>query len=132
MKYLTHKIQKYLQSRFNLLFIFALILSNYKICMYFFENDLINFFKLKYSFYSVIIILALRYKFKNIFEEHLLIAIILNNVYGYYQNEFNYSINDLVFIITYLTLRYVHSYKRNYRIIINRINNFFYNFDKKK
>lgn len=46
-----------------------LYFGNYHISNYFFENDIDNFFILKYGIYSVIIILAIFYKYENHFKE---------------------------------------------------------------
>jgi glycerol-3-phosphate acyltransferase PlsY len=118
--------------KYFLIFIIVLYFANYHICEYFFANDIDNFFRLKYIIYTIIIALCLKYKDKNSIIEDFFFATLLNNAWALFQNENHYSVNDLIFIITYTTLLYVFRHKRNYRSIINRINNFFYNFDKKK
>ena len=127
-----HKIQKYLIKKFNILFIIFLYCINYKVCDYFFENDIVNFYKLKYTFYCAIIILCLKYKNSSPILEDFLIALILNNVYEYYKDSLVYSVNDIIFITSYIFIKNVHYLARNYRKLINRINNFFSNIIQKK
>jgi hypothetical protein len=92
---------------------------------------MINFYKLKYTFYCTIIILALKYKKDNTILEDFLIAMILNNVYEYYQDQLGYSINDIIFIITYIMIKNVYKLARNYRKSIDRINSIYSDIQKK-
>jgi hypothetical protein len=66
------------------------------------------FWKLKVSIYCLIILLALEYKKQNIFFEKLFIAIVINNVYVLlFNNENQYSINDIFFVISFTVIQYL-------------------------
>lgn len=93
-------------------FIVFLYFANYHICEIFYPNGGVEWVKLKMAIYCVIILLALEYRKQNLFIEKLFIAIVLNNLYLLiFEKETNYSINDLIFIATFVFFQYLKQIK---------------------
>ena len=90
--------------------ILTLYWGNYYICQLIYPNDNFNWFKLKFALLSICLILALEYNNKNTFIEKLFCAIVLNDIIVLlFNNETNYSINDIFFIATFTALQYIKS-----------------------
>lgn len=85
-----------------------LYFANYHICKLIYNGDVDFFWHLKVSIYCLIILLAFEYKKQNLFIEKLFFAIIFNDIYVLlFNNETNYSINDVFFIATFTALQYI-------------------------
>lgn len=88
--------------------ILTLYFGNYHICELFYANDILKFWHLKVAIYCLIILLTIEYKKTDNFIEKLFTAIILNDVIVLlFNNETNYSINDLYFIATFTAIQYI-------------------------
>ena len=82
--------------------------ANYHICNFIYPGPGDEWFKLKVAIYCLIILLTIEYKKTNNFIEKLFTAIILNDVIVLlFNNETNYSINDLYFIATFTAIQYI-------------------------
>ena len=90
--------------------ILTLYWGNYYICQLIYSNDSYSWLKLKFALLSMCLILALEYNNKNTFIEKLFCAIVLNDIIVLlFNNETNYSINDIFFIATFTALQYIKS-----------------------
>jgi hypothetical protein len=88
--------------------IITLYFTNYLICDFFYATDYYNWFKLKVSIYCLIILLAIEYKKQNLLIEKIFLAVIFNNIYVLlFNNETNYSLNDIFFIATFTSIQYI-------------------------
>ncbi len=104
------------------LLILLLYFGNYHLSLLLANGDNDFYWDVNKSIYSIIIILALKYKFDNSLLSNVFIAIILNNIYVLLQKkEFTYNINDAYFIIVCVVLQ---NLKRNVSIA-HRIYSFF-------
>jgi hypothetical protein len=66
------------------------------------------FWKLKVAIYCLIILLAFEYKKQNLLIEKIFLAVIFNNIYVLlFNNETNYSLNDIFFIATFTSIQYI-------------------------
>lgn len=90
--------------------ILTLYWGNYYICELIYPNDNFNWFKLKFALLSICLLLAFEYKKQNLFIEKLFCAIVLNDIIVLlFNNETNYSINDVFFIATFTAIQYIKS-----------------------
>jgi hypothetical protein len=88
--------------------IVLLYFANYHICELIYPDNIPMFWKLKVSIYCLIILLAIEYKKKDTFIEKLFCAIIFNNIYVLlFRNETDYTLNDIIFIVSFTAIQYV-------------------------
>jgi hypothetical protein len=88
--------------------IVLLYFLGFHICDYFYPNGGVDFIKLRVSIYCLIILLAIEYKKQNIFLEKLFLAIIFNNIYVLlFNNETEYTLNDIIFIASFTAIQYL-------------------------
>jgi len=96
------------------LLILVLYFCNYHLSLLLANGDNDFYWDINKSIYSIIIILALKYKFDNSLLSNVFIAIILNNIYVLLQKkEYTYNINDACFIIVCVVLQ---NFKKNVSI----------------
>jgi hypothetical protein len=96
--------------------------ANYHICKVFYPDGGLPFVKLKVSIYCLIILLAFEYKKKDTFVEKLFCAIIFNNIYVLlFRNETDYTLNDIIFIVSFTAIQYV---KYLYNLYKQWLNNY--------
>lgn len=82
--------------------------ANYHICEVIYPNDINNWIKLKFALLSICLLLAIEYKKQNIFLEKLFLAIIFNNIYVLlFNNETEYTLNDIIFIASFTAIQYL-------------------------
>ena len=113
--------------------IIALYFGNYHICELFYANDILKFWHLKVSIYCLIILLAFEYKKTNNFIEKVFLAVIFNNIYVLlFKNEYDYTINDIYFILFFTAIQYVKQLYRNYSEYIFRNLAIYFNIKKPK
>jgi len=94
--------------------ILVLYFGSYHICELIYPDGGMNWLKVRYSIYCIIILLALKYKDDNTFVSKLFNAIVINNIYVLlFKSEYTYSINDLYFIIIFTSIQYVQ-FRRGY------------------
>lgn len=88
--------------------IVLLYFANYHICELIYPNDIPMFWKLKVAIYCLIILLAFEYKKQNLLIEKIFLAVIFNNIYVLlFNNETNYSLNDIFFIAWFTSIQYI-------------------------
>lgn len=97
-----------MQNRIIGILILILYFANYHICKFIYPNDTEMFWKLKVAIYCIIILLALKYKSSSTFVYKLFNAIVINNIYVLLcKNEFTYTHNDVLFIVTFTLIQYI-------------------------
>jgi hypothetical protein len=90
--------------------------ANYYFCEILYPNGGIEWFKLKVAIYCLIILLAIEYKKQNNFIEKLFCAIIFNDIYVLlFNNETNYSLNDIYFIAWFTAIQYIKHFYNLYK-----------------
>jgi hypothetical protein len=88
--------------------IILLYFLGFHICDYFYPDGGVDFIKLRISIYCLIILLAIEYKKQNLLIEKIFLAVIFNNIYVLlFNNETNYSLNDIFFIATFTSIQYI-------------------------
>jgi len=98
------------------LIIVFLYFSNYHFCEILYPNGGMEWLKVRYSIYSLIILLAIEYKKQNIFLEKLFCAIIFNDIYVLlFNNETSYSLNDIYFIAWFTAIQYIKHFYNLYK-----------------
>jgi hypothetical protein len=98
------------------LIIAFLYFANYHICKLFYNGDVEFFWYLKVSIYCLIILLAIEYKKQSNFIEKLFCAIIFNDIYVLlFNNETNYSLNDIFFIAWFTAIQYIKYFYNLYK-----------------
>ena len=102
--------------------IVILYFLNYHICEFFYQNDVTNWYRLKFGILTICFYMALEYKPQDKFFEKVVNAIILNNAYVLiFNNEITYNYNDIIFICTFTAIQYLKYFQKEY--IINLFNN---------
>lgn len=95
--------------------IVTLYFANYHICEFFYPDGLENWFRLKFSIYCLIILLAFEYRKQNLLIEKIFLAVIFNNIYVLlFNNETGYTLNDVFFIAIFTAIQYAKQLYRNY------------------
>ena len=97
---------------------------NYHICNFFHHDDVVKFWDLKVSIYSIIIILAIKYNAYKVglfgLFESIFISILLSNLISlYFFEEKHYCYSDIFLIPTIIIIEYAKHYKRNLREYLN-------------
>ena len=97
-----------MENRIIGILILILYFANYHICELIYPEGGLDFIKVKLSIYSIIILLALKYKSSGTFVYKLFNAIVINNIYVLLcKNEFTYTHNDVLFIATFTLIQYI-------------------------
>lgn len=97
-----------MQNRIIGILILTLYFANYHICELIYPDGGMDWLKVRYSIYSIIILLALKYKSSSTFVYKLFNAIVINNIYVILcKNEFTYTHNDVLFIGTFILIQYI-------------------------
>lgn len=110
-----------------------LYFANYHICELIYYNDEYSWIKLKVAIYCLIILLAVEYKKQNLLIEKIFVAIIINNIYVLLcNNETGYTINDIIFIVTFTAIQYAKQFYRVHSDRIHRIMAVYFNNGKQK
>jgi hypothetical protein len=113
--------------------IVLLYFANYHICELIYPNDIPMFWKLKVAIYCLIILLAVEYKKLDNFIEKVFLAVVFNNIYVLlFKNEYDYTINDIYFILFFTAIQYVKQLYRNYSEYIFRNLAIYFNIKKPK
>jgi hypothetical protein len=104
--------------------IIALYFLNFQICNFLHPYDVVKFWDLKVSIYSIIIILAIKYNAYKVglfgLLESIFLSIILSNIISlYFFEEKHYSYSDFILIPTIIIIEYAKHYKRNLREYFN-------------
>jgi hypothetical protein len=90
------------------LIIVLLYFANYHICELIYPNGGMEWLKVRYSIYCLIILLTIEYKKQNLLIEKIFLAVIFNNIYVLlFNNETNYSLNDIFFIAWFTSIQYI-------------------------
>jgi hypothetical protein len=96
--------------------ILTLYWGNYYICELIYPNDNYNWFMLKFALLSICLLLAIEYKKQGNFIEKLFCAIIFNDIYVLlFNNETNYSLNDIFFIAWFTAIQYIKYFYNLYK-----------------
>lgn len=104
-----------MNNKFLGLLIIALYFGNYHLSMYFSfgNNDL--YWDINKTIYTLIILLAFEYKKQNLLIEKIFLAVIFNNIYVLlFKKEYDYTLNDVYFIVIFTAVQYVKQLYRNY------------------
>jgi hypothetical protein len=115
------------------LLIMALYFGNYHLSMFFSfgNNDL--YWDINTSIYCLIVLLAVEYKKQNLLIEKVFLAVIFNNIYVLlFKNEYDYTINDIYFILFFTAIQYAKQLYRNYSEYIRRNLAIYFNIKKSK
>ena len=89
--------------------------ANYHICNFIYPGPGDEWFKLKVAIYCLIILLAFEYKKQNLLIEKIFLAVIFNNIYVLlFKKEYDYTLNDVYFIVIFTAVQYVKQLYRNY------------------
>ena len=115
------------------LIIVLLYFANYHICELIYPNGGMEWLKVRYSIYCLIILLAIEYKKQNLLIEKVFLAVIFNNIYVLlFKNEYDYTINDIYFILFFTSIQYAKQLYRNYSEYIRRNLAIYFNIKKSK
>jgi hypothetical protein len=96
--------------------IVILYFANYHICELIYPNDINNWIKLKFVLLSICLLLSFEYKKQNVLIEKIFLAVIFNNIYVLlFNNETNYSLNDIFFIAWFTAIQYIKHFYNLYK-----------------
>jgi hypothetical protein len=111
-------------SKNNILFLSIAVLyfGNYHISLFLSNGNNDFYWDVNKAVYSLIIILSIHYKYKDIFIEKLFLSIVFNNIYVLiFKKEYNYTMHDIYFIAIFTAIQYVKQLYRNYSEYLIRI-----------
>lgn len=85
-----------------------LYFANYHICEIIYPDGGMDWLKLRVAIYCTIILLSFEYKKQNTLIEKVFLAVIFNNIYVLlFNNETNYTIQDVIFVCTFTAIQYI-------------------------
>jgi hypothetical protein len=111
--------------------IVILYFSNYHICEIIYPEGGIEWLKVRYSIYSILILLSINYKVQKTILEKIILAVIFNNIFVLlFKDETFYTTNDIYFIIIFTFAQYAKQLYRNFGERIFRNLALFFNIKK--
>jgi hypothetical protein len=102
-------------NKFLGLLILALYFGNYHLSMLLSNGNNDLYWDINKSIYCLIILLAFEYKKQNLLIEKIFLAVIFNNIYVLlFKKEYDYTLNDVYFIVIFTAVQYAKQLYRNY------------------
>jgi hypothetical protein len=94
--------------------ILLLYFGNYHISMFLSNGNNDLFWNIKPAIYSLIILIAIKYKENSNFIEKLFISMVMNNIYVLiFKDETTYTLNDLWMIGIFFVAQYIGKKKKD-------------------